>query len=267
MQAAADIAAAALRVGASEVLSVERIKHGLTNETWLVRTRADAVVVRISNPREQPLQIDRASEAAILAAVAAAGIGADVLACDPNRRILVTRYLGAPWTRDDAVQPANIRRMAALLHELHGLAVPAGAREVDLAGSVDGYLATLAAQAKQSDLIAPARRERAHAIAQTLRMDAEPCLCHNDVHHLNVIEAGELRLIDWEYAGIGARWFDLASVCVYHGYDEAQRDLLLGAYEPQFDAVARERLQLACWLFDYVRELWLTVRELSSEQR
>ena len=49
--------------------------------------------------------------------------------------------------------------------------------------------------------------------------------CHNDVHHLNVVGGDELRLIDWEYAGAGEPLFDLASVCVYHGYDRTRREL------------------------------------------
>ena len=37
---------------------------------------------------------------------------------------------------------------------------------------------------------------------------------------------GRLRLIDWEYSGVGQRLFDLASVCVYHKYDKLQREQL-----------------------------------------
>src|SRR4030095_15638837 len=94
----AHIAALALDVPFADIVASESIKHGLTNESWLVATARDAVVVRISNSAEQELQIDRHSEAAILVAVAAADLGAPVLSCDPARHVLVTRYLGQPWT-------------------------------------------------------------------------------------------------------------------------------------------------------------------------
>jgi thiamine kinase-like enzyme len=68
-------------------------------------------------------------------------------------------------------------------------------------------------------------------------------------------------LIDWEYAGLGERFFDLASLCVYHRYDRQQREQLLIAYAAQSDAQHWHRLELSCWLFDYVRELWTQVRE------
>jgi len=85
-------------------------------------------------------------------------------------------------------------------------------------------------------------------------------LCHNDVHHLNVIASEPMRFIDWEYAGVGEPYFDLASVCVYHDYTMEQRAQLLRAYAGTVGPIELERLAKCCWLFDYVRELWSLVR-------
>ena len=63
---AAGIAAGALGIAHEAILSCEPIKHGLTNESWLVRTKHDDVVVRISSAHENSLQIDRESEALVL---------------------------------------------------------------------------------------------------------------------------------------------------------------------------------------------------------
>jgi len=86
------------------------------------------------------------------------------------------------------------------------------------------------------------------------------CLCHNDVHHLNVVGGENLRLIDWEYAGVGEPLFDLASACVYHRYGRSQRERLLSTYGAPSDTISWQRLELACWLFDYIRDLWMAVR-------
>jgi hypothetical protein len=67
------------------------------------------------------LQIDRNSEAVVLQLVARAGIGPDVLRCDPDRGILVTRYLGATWSERDAHTNENIDRLAACCVGLHAL--------------------------------------------------------------------------------------------------------------------------------------------------
>lgn len=256
----ADIAARALRVGLDAITAVERVKHGLTNESWLVRTNADAVVVRVSNAAEDALQIDRQSEAAILTAASAAGIGAPVLLCDPASHVLVTRYLGETWTLAEATRDDNIVRLAAILRRLHRIEIPAGVRRVQLLASVEGYLSTLDRWGVHGALTKQSARERACEVARSLDQTSVPCLCHNDVHYLNIVDGGELRLIDWEYAGAGERCFDLASACVYHGYDKRRRDGFLSVYCARPDDAAVQRLERACGLFEYIRDLWMAVR-------
>ncbi len=256
-----DIAAAALGVAPAQIVTVERIKHGLTNDSWRVRTESDAVIVRISNAAEALLQIDRRSEAAVLQLVAAAGLGPDVLVCDLARRVLVTRDLGVTWNEKDARLQSNIERLGTLLRHLHALAVPTDVRRVDLVETLRGYLRALDERGHRSRLNDGATRTRGEHAALALKQRSQECLCHNDVHHLNIIDNGGLRLIDWEYSGIGEGMFDLASVCVYDRFDKSQRDLLLTWYLQTTDPIAAQRLDLACWLFEYVRELWMGVRE------
>jgi aminoglycoside phosphotransferase (APT) family kinase protein len=122
---------------------VEAIKHGLTNRSWLVTTDRNRLVVRLSEAAAQELQIDRDSEAVVLQAVARAGIGPEVIRCNPEHGILVTRYVGPTWNEQDAQSPDNIDRLGQLLRRLHGLEVPAGVRRVDLAATADGYVRTL----------------------------------------------------------------------------------------------------------------------------
>ncbi|HKU14220.1 MAG TPA: choline/ethanolamine kinase family protein [Steroidobacteraceae bacterium] len=256
----AQVAAVVLDLGAGRIRDIEPIKHGLTNRSWRVHTDGDTLVVRLSEASAEELQIDRDSEAAVLQVVARAGIGAQVLRCDPQRGILVTRYLGEPWTEQDAQSDSNIDRLARLLRHLHTLEAPATVRRVDLASIADGYARTLQERGTHPELTATRLRGRAADARTRLREGSTACLCHNDVYHLNVIDGDTLRLIDWEYAGVGERLFDLASVCVYHRYGSSQRERLLGAYASPSATVNPQRLELACWLFDYIRELWMAVR-------
>lgn len=257
-----DVRAALSGIEIGSVRSAEHIKHGLTNESWLVRSDAGAWVVRLSNTEEASLQIDRVSEALILDAVAGAGLGPEVMRCDPARHLLVTRHAGGTWSESAALAPGNIERIARLLRKLHSLSPPQGIQRVDLTAVIGGYLKTLDEHSIHAPMGTPAQQARAREIAVMLQQGSDLCLCHNDVHSLNIVDDGELRLIDWEYAGLGERFFDLASICVYHRYDRQQRELLLGAYVGQSRVGPQQRLELACWLFDYVRELWTAVREL-----
>ena len=122
-----------LRVDVRCLTAIEPIKHGLTNDSWLVRFDGAAVVVRISNPASDRLQIDRASEAVILArcrqhghrragvALRAAAAGAGHALSWPD---LVARA--------DAQQPDNIARLGATFRKLHSLQPPVGVHRVAL---------------------------------------------------------------------------------------------------------------------------------------
>lgn len=258
------IAADLLKTERKAIAAPERLKHGLTNESWLVQAGEAAVVVRLSNHESEALQIDRRSEALILRVVAEAGIGAPVLCCDPERRLLVTQHLpGRTWSIRDARLPQNVERLIRLLQALHALPPPAGVRRVDLRQVVTGYWNTLMARGLSARAGSPKVRERAREFIGALEADADLCLCHNDVHHLNVIDShGRLRLVDWEYAGIGDPYFDLASVCCYHAFSDAARRDLLRAYLGHHSTASFDRLQRMCWVFNYIRDLWFAVREM-----
>jgi thiamine kinase len=258
----AEVAAHALGVMPSAVDTVEAIKHGLTNESWRVRAGEHAVIVRLSRADERALQIDRLSEAAILTAVAQAQIGAEVLLCDPSQHVLVTRDLGATWNERDPHERSHSIRLAAVVRHLHEIPAPEGTRKVDLIEAMRGYLRTLDEHGRKPAVSMPQLRARGEEVGQTLAANAQPCLCHNDIHHLNIVGGVEPRLIDWEYAGIGERMFDLASICVYHGFSREQRADLLRAYAVNPLYAQWNRLELACWLFEYIRELWMEVRAL-----
>jgi len=258
------IAAEALGIAQEEIASVERIKGGLTNESWTVHVRSGSVVVRISTADEDALQIDRQSETQILGIVARAGIGAPVLVSAPDRRLLITKHLpGHTWTAADARDPRNIARLSQVLRELHGLKVPAG-HVTDLRATVEGYVETLEKKGRTA-LLSASNVQRALDIGTRGMLDIAPVLCHNDVHHLNVIDDGtRLWLIDWEYAGLGNPLFDLAAVCCYHEYTADLRRTLAELYYGTSNATHLTALDEMCWLFDYIKELWMEVRAQSA---
>lgn len=248
--------------GDARLMHTHRIKGGLTNESWCVTSGEEAVVVRISTADEQALQLNRSSERTVLKLVEQAGIGAQVLLWAPDRRLLVTRLVaGETLTLASVRLRRNVERLAALLQRLHVVAAPSSVQRIDLSASIYGYCRTLDAQGISSSAASRLDRERALEIAAESAQQRDVRLCHNDVHHLNVVDAGErLYLLDWEYAGVGDPYFDLASVCCYHNYDAALRTCLLAAY-CSAGPTDFPRLERMCWLFDYIRNLWLEVRE------
>lgn len=259
-----DVAAEVLKVSPSSLIAT-RIKGGLTNESWLVQGEHDAVVVRISTADEQALQLNRASETEVLQLVQHAGIGAEVLLCAPERRLLVTRKLPAETMNVEFMRdPVVLRSITALLRRLHSIPAPASVQQSDLMAILHGYWLTLDAH-HEPQHVSTDTRSYATEIALESAAVAQRCLCHNDVHHLNLMSDGQrLWLLDWEYAGIGDPFFDLAALCCYHDYSPSLRDQLLLAYRGELVDDDIQRLQRMCWLFDYIKVLWLRVRGRSD---
>jgi thiamine kinase-like enzyme len=58
-----------------------------------------------------------------------------------------------------------------------------------------------------------------------------PVPCHNDLLPANLLHDGRrIRILDWEYAGMGDRYFDLANLAANSALEPAGEALLLEAY-------------------------------------
>lgn len=259
------LAAEVLGVEARAIRRVERIEHGLTNENWIARTPQKAVVVRFNSPNAAALGVDRRSEERVLQIAARAGVGPRVLRCDAAAHLLITELLpGTPWSVEYARSTAGIARLAALMRDVHAISIVDGIKRVDALTVVEHYWATLDRAGQLALAGAAEQRAAAQVVGQQLRDELRPRLCHNDVHHLNLMDDGSVRLLDWEYAGIGDPYFDLAGICCYHDYDADQCEQLLQHYLGREDDKARARLESARWIFNYIRALWTAVNALPA---
>ena len=210
------------------------------SRTWRVPHGSACAVLREDMPLARRLGLNRAAEPGVIQAAAAAGIGPALIAADPERGSLLTEWLpGRSWTPADLQVPGNAARAARLLRRLH--ATPLAGPRVDLADAIRRY-AALAGPAAEA-LAADASRQ----LTALFREQAEPpVFCHMDPTPGNFIEddAGFLRLIDWEYAGLCHRGFDLAILGVAAGTDGGSARDLLTAYlgrEPAGEEVRRHQ--------------------------
>jgi thiamine kinase-like enzyme len=170
----------------------------------------------------------------------------------------VTRFIeGRTWNAADARLPGNLRRVAACLRRLHELPVPAGVHEVDY-GRQAGRLA---ADLPANDATGVELAERATAAFERIGDGGyATALCHNDLHHLNVLDDGSrIWMVDWEYGGCGNPLFDVASFLTLHELGPDPTEAFLEAYG-RLRPADRSHLDDARWLFDYVQWLWYRSR-------
>jgi thiamine kinase-like enzyme len=176
-----------------------------------------------------------------------------VVRCDPAARLLVTRWIDARLDAPDFTASPALEQVGDAMARLHSLRVPAHLRQVRFGEQARLLEAGLPASVLRADFTAAATTAFA-------RLDSEPglALCHHDMHSQNIIiDAGHrLWLVDWEYAGLGAPIFDLASFTCQADLSPMATRALCSAYVRAGGTVEQERLALACWAFDYVQWLW-----------
>ena len=231
---------------------VEAFSGGPASDSYLLESSDRRVVLRIDKPLANAIGLDRKAEADVLIAVEAAGIGPQVVWADPARGILITEYLeGDAWDRHDLLVESNLERLGGLFRKLHALA-PAGP-EFRVADWAERYAQRL--QTKPGRVLAERIKHLDHCLKEERPVPA--VLCHNDPVARNIVDSRALHFIDWEYAGVGDPYFDLAVVTAHHELPDKAVDALLESYLVSFGAADYARLALAAELYDCLHLLWL----------
>jgi len=91
--------------------------------------------------------------------------------------------------------------------------------------------------------------------------------CHNDLLNANFIDDGNrIRIVDWEYAGMGDPFFDLGNFSVNHQLTPEQDAYLLTAYDgtDEPDAPRLARLTLMRVVSDFREAMWGVLQQAIS---
>jgi thiamine kinase-like enzyme len=241
---------------------------GMTNRNFRVRFAPPVgeVVLRLPGRDTGLLGIDRRAE--LLAGEQAARLGIAPKVLYGDERCLVTEYVNGSELDGDRLRaaPQAVARGLRAFHDC-GLELPARFWIPD-------QLVDYATLLSQRGVAVDDRFRRTQAlvdeIAMALPLD-RPVACHNDLLPGNLMSAGDNAdrpmLVDWEYAGMGHRWFDLGNLAVNNGFDTAAEDRLLRAYFDDQPPTAGRRATLALFkLVSDAREAaWGVVQGTISE--
>lgn len=232
-----------------EGLSAERL-GGLTNENYLVRADAERFVLRLAGGNSERLGIDRRAEAAALRAAWAAGLGPEPLAFLEPEGHLLTRFVeGRFLEAEEYRRPETIRLLAETARRVHALP-PNGARFSPFRRIERFLAAAREAGVEPPEELGPAIRAQALVEREELGDPSDwHGLCHNDLSSVNwlyVKAEGGIRVLDWEFAGTGDVYYDLASLVYAHDSEgpippELEEELL-AAYFGEATPGRRRRL-------------------------
>ena len=258
------LAAAVARVWPEGVASWEVLGGGITNHNVKVDGPDGVVVLRVAGSETRLLGIDRAVEHAASVAAAEAGIGPRVVRFVEPEGWLVTEFIeGASPSPETLREPQHLARVAAALRAFHhGTPIPGRFEALDV---VEDYRNT----ALERGAILPAAFAGAHQHAKRIaaaRAGAERRPCHNDLLNANFIDDGKrLRIVDWEYAGMGDPFFDLANFSINHELDVDGRAALLAAYAGAAREADLAALDLMRFMSDFREAMWGVVQSVVSE--
>ena len=259
-----DVTRAVERMWPGQDVQVEVLGGGITNQNLKVDVGGESFVLRVAGKNTDLLGINREAELAATEAAAAARIGPEVVGFVLPEGWLVTRFLeGATPPMERMREPAMLRRVADALYAFHaGPAVPA---TFDSFRVVETYRQTTLERGGA----VPDAYDWAHEIAGRIeaRRSADAHVpCHNDLLNANFLFDGErLRIVDWEYAGMGDRFFDLANFSINHELDEAASEALLTAYVGEVRPEDARALALMRFMSDFREAMWGVVQSAVSE--
>ncbi len=213
------------------------LDKGITNQNYRVDIRAEngneveSIVLRVSGQGTRLLGIDRMHEYTCSLLAAQVGVGAEVLHFFPEEEILVTRYIhGEGLTEEIATQPPMLTRIITSLRRYHD--------HIDaFPGTFSPFetVRTYYERAIAHGVTFPPLLPQVFALMQRIETALTPIQqlrpCHNDLLSGNFIDDGHMiRIIDWEYAGMGDLFFDLGNMAVNHSLNEEQCHFLLQTY-------------------------------------
>lgn len=234
-------------------LKVTPLGGGITNHNFRIDVGGASFVLRLVGEGTDLLGIDREIEYAANLAAAAVGVAPEVVTFLRPEGCLVTRFVdGRPIEPAEMGRPEMIARVARTLRIVHGLAPVRGTFSPFQV--VDEY----ARLARERDIRFPDDFDRLHRQLDTIpaRPGSDVCLCHNDLLNANFLDDGTLRILDWEYAGMGDAFFDLANFSRNHDFHETQDVLLLQGYFGQATPGRLARLRLMRVASDMREAIW-----------
>ena len=245
------------------------LEGGITNRNYRLNFGGHDYVVRLPGKRTEVLGIDRQAECQANDAAAALGIAPPVAAMLENPPCLVTGFVkGRELTAEELREPRTLEEVARALRAFHD-------SDTELPTSFDSFqlVDDYANRAREHGGEPPEEFEQARArsrdIQTALRGQSEhtPVACHNDLLTANFLHDGEhVKIIDWEYAGMGDRFFDLGNFAVNNELGEDDEGRLLEAYfgEPPDDR-RRASLKLFRFMSDFREAMWGVVQTSVSE--
>jgi len=239
-------------------IQIKELTGGITNKNFKITTGGESFVLRLGGNETKFLGIDRKIEYECSLLASRAGIAPEPIAFLEPEGYIIARFISGPSIPAEEIGiKENIERVVASIKQYHALkyfpgffspfriaeeyAKTARSFNVQLPEKIEWYLE------KSGEI--------EKAIYGRNPLALRPC--HNDLLNGNFIDDGtRIRILDWEYAGMGDIFFDLGNFAVQHDFTVEQDNILLYAYFGNPTDSQRAHLKLMKIMSDLRESMW-----------
>jgi thiamine kinase-like enzyme len=216
-------------VGADNLRAIA-LGGGITNNNFRIDVDGESYVLRIIGEDTELLGINRENEYIANRIAGELGIAPEVYFFIQPEGYLVTRFIkGRQILPEEMRQPDNIRKVVETVKKIHTMQ--------DIPGyfNVFDVIRDYVKIAHRYQVLIPkdydSLVERLQEAEISLSLQPfTPCPCHNDLLNANFLTNGQLYILDWEYAGMGDIFFDLANFSDHHALTKEQDRWMLECY-------------------------------------
>lgn len=222
----------ALSAKPEDITDITVLKKGMTNRSFLFTCKGKKYIMRIPGEGTDQL-INRRQEASVYHAIADKNICDDIAYINPENGYKITEFLEGAHVCDPT-DCEEVKKCMSRLRDFHAMKLKV-AHEFDIFGQMEFYETLWDGT---PSVYKDYEKTKANVWSLKPYIDAhagEKILTHIDAvpdNFLFVQKNGkeEIRLIDWEYAGMQDPHVDIAMFCIYSLYNKRQVDRLIAAY-------------------------------------
>jgi thiamine kinase-like enzyme len=240
---------------------------GITNQNFKVDYDGKSCVIRITGANTELLGIRREVEHAANKAAGELGIAPEVLYFIEPEGYLVTRFVKGKHIPPEVItKPDFLIRVARKLRLFHTRA-PKLDGEFNVFRRVEMHTAVSKAHCCKFPFDFDWIQYKMRQVEEALLKDPyTPTPCHDDLLNLNWMDEdtpgdiGEIRLLDWEYAGMGDIFFDLGNFCHHHRLNDDLVYLFLREYFGEVTPKTFARCKLMWPMSEIHEAMWGTTQ-------
>ena len=238
-------AAEALNAGTEEIKNITVLKKGMTNRSFMFECRGTKYIMRIPGEGTEQL-ISRKQEAEVYKVIKDKGLSDDIIYINPDNGYKITKFIENA-RNCDPMSEHDVSICMKKLREFHNMHLSVD-HTFDIFGLIDFYESLWNGN---PSIYRDYKKTKEQVFELKKYIDScekDWCLTHIDAVPDNFIFCGEdVRLIDWEYAGMQDPHVDIAMFCIYAMYDREHVEKLIDAYFTE-GCTKKNRIKIYCYI-------------------